>query len=561
MTDPDLDARARSWLLSDPDPVTRAQLGALLVGGELAQAELSDQFDTRLELGTGGLRGPLGPGPGRMNQVVVRGAMAGLLAYLATQGVEAPRVVIGHDARERSSDFAVDAARVVAAHGGRALLLPPLSPTPLLAFAVRHLGADAGFMCTASHNPAGDHGVKVYLADGAQVVPPADRAIAAAIEAVGSQVPAVAPADDPAIEHLGPEVADAYLDGAVALLPPGPRAVRVVYTPLHGVGGGLTVDAFSRAGFPSPLVVADQAEPDAAFPTTPRPNPEEPGALALAEAYARAEDADLVLAHDPDADRLGVMAPRATGWVALKGGQIGALLAEHLLSRGEGDDRLVVDTVVSSRLLGRIAAAHGVHHERTLTGFKWIVRPALAHPEWRLVLAYEDALGYAVDPAVRDKDGITAALVFAEMAAGLLAQGRTVWDELEALARRHGYHGTDAWSLRFDGLGAHRRARRVMAQLRAEPPTKVAGHAVTAFTDLAEGAGGLPATDAVVLELEDGAWLAVRPSGTEPTVKVYAEVVTPVPDGADGYEQAESTADAALTSLREAARGFLHARA
>jgi phosphomannomutase len=546
--DPALEARVRAWLAIDPDPTTRAELEGLLAGGERRDEELADRFDQPLAFGTGGIRGQLGAGPGRMNRVVVRRAVAGLVAHLGGE----PLVVVGHDARRGSAEFALDAAGVVAAAGGRAVLLAPHVPTPLLAFAVRHLGADAGVMCTASHNPATDNGIKVYLGDGAQVIPPIDAAIAAAIDAAGPDAVVVAEPGHPGIERAGPDVAEAYVAHAAGLLAPGPRQLRIAYTPLHGVGLEVTAQAFGRAGFAPLEVVAEQAAPDGAFPTTMRPNPEEPEALAHLRAQAQACGADLALAHDPDADRLGVLVPRDGGWVALRGDQIGALLADHLLTTTTGADRLVVDTVLSSGLLGKIAAAHGVHHERTLPGFKWLVRPAMEHPELRFTFAYEDALGFSVDGAVRDKDGITAGLVVADLVAGLKERGLTVWDRLEALARAHGLHAIDVWSVPAWGLGAHRRARADVAALRAEPPESLGGRRVVQVVDLAAGVRGLPPADVVVLGLDGGAWVSVRPSGTEPTVKVHSAVVVPVVGGPGAYADAELVASAQLADIHRA---------
>ena len=411
--------RAEAWWALDPDPDTRAELRALLEAGD--EAELERRFAGRVAFGTAGLRAPLGAGPMRMNRVVVRQATAGLVRFLP----EGATVLIGYDARHKSDVFAQDVAGVVAAAGGRALLLPLRLPTPVLAFAVRHLGTDAGVMITASHNPPADNGYKVYLDDGAQIVPPADAEIAAAIDAVAAEGPiAVADPDDPRIEVLGAEVISAYLDALVAGGLVAAREVNVVYTAMHGVGRDVLLAAFGRAGFPAPNVVADQCEPDPDFPTVAFPNPEEPGALDLALARAQALGADVILANDPDADRLGVAIPEDDGdWRSLTGDEIGSLLADHVLRNTDGDDRLVATTVVSSRLLSKMAAAHGVHFAETLTGFKWIVRPALEHPEWRFVFGYEEALGYLVGDAVHDKDGIGAALAFAGLVADLKDPG------------------------------------------------------------------------------------------------------------------------------------------
>ncbi len=537
-------AQAEAWLELDPDDDTRAELQALLDAGD--DEELARRFAGRLTFGTAGLRAALGAGPLRMNRVVVRQATAGLCRYLG----EAPTVAVGFDARHKSDVFAADVAGVVAAVGGRALLLPRPLPTPILAFAVLHLGADAGVMVTASHNPPADNGYKVYLGDGAQIVPPADAEIAAAIDAVAAAGPvAAAPVDDPRIEGQGDELVDAYLDAIVdqSLVPD--REIGVVYTAMHGVGRDVLLAAFDRAGFPPPTVVAQQSAPDPDFPTVSFPNPEEPGALDLALAEAVRVGADVVLANDPDADRLGVAAPAPSGWAGLRGDEIGVLLADHVLRHTEGDDRLVVTTVVSSRLLGRLAEAHGVHHAETLTGFKWITRPALEHPELRFVFGYEEALGYLVGDAVRDKDGVGAALAFAELAAGLRADGRTVHDRLDDLAVEHGVHATRPLVLRID----IEQSQALMADLRANPLTEVAGTAVTRVRDLLDDPG-FPPSDVLVLDLEGGDRVVVRPSGTEPKLKCYLEVVRAV---TGDLAATKADADAALDALVSDLQGRL----
>ncbi len=524
------------WLLQDPDPDTRAELRALIDAGD--DEEVGRRFAGRLAFGTAGLRAPIGAGPLRMNRLVIRQATAGLVRFLP----DAATVAVGYDARHKSDVFAQDAAGVVAAAGGRALLLPLPLPTPVLAFAVRHLGAGAGVMVTASHNPPADNGFKVYLEDGAQIVPPVDVEIAAAIDAVAEEGGIeVADADDPRIEVLGADLVVAYLDALVAGALVDARQVRTVYTAMHGVGRDVLLAAFGRAGFPPPDVVGEQGEPDPDFPTVAFPNPEEPGALDLALEKARATGADVVLANDPDADRLGVAVPDGDSWRALTGDEIGSLLADHVLRNTEGDDRLVVTTVVSSRLLGRMAEAHGVHFAETLTGFKWIIRPALTHPEWRFVFGYEEALGYLVGDTVRDKDGVGAALAFAELVADLAAQGQTVHDRLAALADEHGLHATRQLSLRFDGLEP---VVDLMRRLRADPPTELGGQAVESVRDLLDDADR--STDALRYDLAGGGRVVVRPSGTEPKLKCYLEVVEEV---AGDLPAARQRADAALTAL------------
>ena len=524
-------ARARAWRDEDPDTRTRAELDALLDRHEGPDLKgLAERFDERLQFGTAGLRGAVGAGPNRMNRALVRRATAGVAAWLRTQGVEGP-VVVGRDARHGSEEFAADAAAVLAGAGWPVLVSPGPLPTPLLAFAVRHLGAVAGIMITASHNPKQDNGYKLYLGDGAQIVPPVDEEISGHIDAVGSL--ADVPLSTDGIEVLDEDVVQAYVAGAAGLLRPGsPREVSVVYTAMHGVGAAVARRAFAAAGVPVPTEVREQVEPDPEFPTVAFPNPEEPGALDLALALAVSVDADLVVANDPDADRLALALPIGAGgsWRALSGDELGVLLADHLLRRGEAEPHDVfVTTVVSSRLLSRMAVAAGAAYAEALTGFKWVVRAAA--PDQRFAFGYEEALGYCVNGLVRDKDGISSALVATEMVAGLRAEGQTVQDRLDALHRQHGVHLTRARSRRLEGADWLARVTAAMAQLRAAPPAALADLAVTEVEDLLHG-GRLPPSDVLVWTL-DGARVVVRPSGTEPKLKYYAEAVVPVPDGAD----------------------------
>ncbi|QEU79108.1 phospho-sugar mutase [Streptomyces subrutilus] len=521
----DLITRAEAWLAEDPDPETAAELRALLASGDTA--ELADRFSGTLQFGTAGLRGELGAGPMRMNRGVVIRAAAGLAAYLKAQGHAGGLVVVGYDARYKSADFARDTAAVMTGAGLRAAVLPRPLPTPVLAFAIRHLGAVAGVEVTASHNPPRDNGYKVYLGDGSQIVSPADTGIAAEIAAVASL--ASVPRPESGWEDLGDEVLAAYLARTDAVLTPGsPRSVRTVYTAMHGVGKDVVTAAFARHGFPEPVLVAEQAEPDPAFPTVAFPNPEEPGAMDLAFAKAAEVRPDIVIANDPDADRCAVAVPDASaaaGWRMLRGDEVGALLAAHLVAKGATG--VFAESIVSSSLLGRIAEAAGVGYEETLTGFKWIARVE------GLRYGYEEALGYCVDPeGVRDKDGVTAALLVAELASELKEQGRGLTDLLDDLALAHGLHATDQLSVRVSDLSVIASA---MAALRAEPPVSLAGLRVVSAEDLAQGTDALPPTDGLRYHL-DGAHQArviVRPSGTEPKLKCYLEVVVPVAGAAD----------------------------
>ena len=544
--------QARAWADDDPDPATRAELTEVVeradAGDPEALADLADRFVGMLQFGTAGLRGRLGAGPNRMNRAVVIRAAAGLTAYLqqdADHPRKAPFVVIGFDARHKSDEFARDTAAVVTAAGGRAAVLPHVLPTPVLAFAIRHLGADAGVMVTASHNPPQDNGYKVYLGDGSQIVPPADALIAARIAAVGAV--ADVPRADDGWETLGEDLLEAYLDAVAGLVAPqAPRAVRVVHTSLHGVGHETVQAAFARAGFPAPYAVASQSQPDPEFPTVVFPNPEEAGAIDAALDLARELEPDLVVANDPDADRCAVAVPDASasgGWRMLRGDEVGALLGAHLLARGVTEGGVFANSIVSSRLLGAMAASAGVAHEETLTGFKWIARvPGLA-------LGYEEALGYCVAPqVVRDKDGVSAALLVAEFAAGLAAQGRTLLDVLDDLAVAHGVYATDAFSVRVADLAL---MPALMERLRSAPPSAIAGIDVARLDDLAAGDGGLPPTDGLRFLLADRSRVIVRPSGTEPKVKVYLEAIEPVADR-DDLSAARDRAAARLAAIRAA---------
>ncbi|MFE5187340.1 phospho-sugar mutase [Streptomyces sp. NPDC056628] len=536
----DLIARAQAWLAEDPDPETRAELAALLDAGDTD--ELAARFAGTLQFGTAGLRGELGAGPLRMNRSVVIRAAAGLAAYLKKQGTPhgdgtAGLVVIGYDARHKSADFARDTAAVMTGAGLRAAVLPRPLPTPVLAYAIRHLGAVAGVEVTASHNPPRDNGYKVYLGDGSQIVPPADAEIAAEIAAIASLHDV--PRPDTGWEILGDSVLDAYLARTDAVLAEdSPRTARTVYTAMHGVGKDVLLAAFARAGFPAPALVAEQAEPDPDFPTVAFPNPEEPGAMDLAFAKAREEDPDLVIANDPDADRCAVAVKENGAWRMLRGDEVGALLAAHLVARGA--QGTFAESIVSSSLLGRIAEKAKLPYEETLTGFKWIARVD------GLRYGYEEALGYCVDPeGVRDKDGITAALLITELASTLKAEGRTLPDLLDDLAVEHGLHATDQLSVRVEDLSVIADA---MRRLREQPPAELAGLPVTRAEDLTEGTEKLPPTDGLRYTLR-GARVIVRPSGTEPKLKCYLEVVVPVADH-EALPAARAKAADLLTAIK-----------
>ncbi len=532
---PRLRDTALRWIADDPDPGTRIELqrvlAAAMVGDPAAADDLADRMAGPLRFGTAGLRGPVRAGPNGMNVAVVRRTTAGLAAWLRRQGCAGGMVVVGRDARRGSVAFADAAARVLAGAGFAARTLPGPLPTPLLAFAVRELGAAAGVQVTASHNPPADNGYKVYLGldpeqAGAQLPPPADAEIEAE---TATAPPAVAV---PTAEPAGMvDVREAYLDRAGRLPRGAARALRVALTPLHGVGGETAVLALHRAGFADVHVVPAQAAPDPAFPTVSFPNPEEPGATdALLDLAARV-GADLAVALDPDADRCALGVPTDAGWRMLTGDETGVLLGDHLLRTGRSPDPLVATTVVSSSMLRSIARAHGARYAETLTGFKWIVR---AGPG--LVYGYEEALGYCVDPdAVRDKDGIAAAVLGCDLAATLKAAGAGLPDRLDELARAHGVHRTEGLSLRLPP--AERDA--AFARLQAHPPPG---------WQLAR-----PAPDVLVLR-RGPERAVVRPSGTEPKLKAYLQVVAPVAGDLAG---ARAGADERMAALRTEVTGLL----
>ncbi|WP_426302642.1 phospho-sugar mutase [Arthrobacter sp. R-11] len=568
---------ARVWARQDPDPVTAAALDELAdraaEGIPAARQQLEDSFNGTLQFGTAGLRAALGPGPNRMNRVVVRRAAAGLAAFVndavaaAAPGTR-PRAVVGYDARHNSDVFAAETAAIFTAAGIETFLMPSALPTPLLAYAVRALDCDGGVMVTASHNPPQDNGYKVYLGGraveesgrGAQIVAPYDARIAAFIEAVGG-LETIALAED-GWTVLPESISEDYRAAVVALADPArfpARELKIVLTPMHGVGGETAVSVLKDAGFHDVSLVEEQALPDPDFPTVSFPNPEEPGALDLALAAADRLDADIVLANDPDADRAAVAArdPESGAWRMLRGDEVGALLGAHVVARSAGNNdaghepaasqAVFANSIVSSRLLSRIAAAAGAAHEETLTGFKWISRVP------GLVYGYEEALGYCVAPElVRDKDGISASLLIAELAAAAKAAGQTVFDTLDELYLMHGLHASDQLSIRVADLGL---LDAMMNRLRSDPPEAFGGSAVEQFTDLSEGSEQLPPTDGLLYLTRDQSRVIIRPSGTEPKLKCYLEVIVPVESAAELPEAraaARTALDRILADVREA---------
>ncbi|WP_435070870.1 phospho-sugar mutase [Amycolatopsis thermoflava] len=528
---PELRDRAIGWIADDVDAAARQELQAVLAaamnGAPDAVTDLADRMAGPLEFGTAGLRGPVRAGPNGMNTAVVVRTTAGVATWLTAHGKAGGIVVVGRDARHGSEEFATAAAEVLHAAGFDVRVLPRPLPTPLVAFATKHLGAAAGIQITASHNPPADNGYKLYDDVAIQIVPPADAEIEAAIAAAPG---AISVPRKPGATVLGDEILDEYLY-RVSQVPRSPhRGLRVAATALHGVGAEVLREALSRAGFTDVHLVAEQSAPDADFPTVSFPNPEEPGATDLLLALAAEVDADLAIALDPDADRCAVGVPDATGeWRMLRGDETGVLLGEYILSTTSNPDPLVATTIVSAAMLGDIARAHGARYAETLTGFKWLTRSGDG-----LVFAYEEALGLCVNPDfVRDKDGIAAATLACDLAAKVKAEGRSLLDELDRLSVAHGVYVTDQVSLRVTDLSVR---RQLMARLRKSPPTELAGAAVE-MEDL------LPETDALRIA-GGGLRVVIRPSGTEPKLKCYLQVTRPV---ADEVALAEVRVDAMST--------------
>lgn len=550
--------RAERWMAEDPDPRTVEELRALLARpehDETAATDLADRFAATLEFGTAGLRGVIGAGPNRMNRAVVARATWGVAQELLASVPRAAErgVVVGGDARRMSRELSEDTAAILAAAGIRVVLFREPVPTPLVGFTVKRLGAAAGVVVTASHNPPEYNGYKVYWENAAQIVPPTDARIAAAIE----RAPAAREVQRPSIDERRAKglvsdapasAARAYLDAvrALAVHPKdGDRSIRIVYTPMHGVGDALVRAAMSEAGFANVTSVPEQQKPDGAFPTVAFPNPEEKGAMDLSFALARKTGANLVLANDPDADRLAVAVPEGDGWLQLTGNQVGVLLGHYLLTeKPAAGPRAVIASIVSSPLLGRIAATLGVRYEETLTGFKWIANRAmdLEREGFEFVFGYEEALGYCVGSAVRDKDGISAAVLAAEMTAVLRARGRTLQQELEAIARRWGVFTSTQVNVTHKGAAGLATIRQMMERLRGAAPSRIGDDPVVAVSDYESrarkdlGTGAttplmLPKSNVLTFELASGSRVIARPSGTEPKAKFYFDVREEVAPG------------------------------
>jgi phosphomannomutase len=570
---------AERWMADDPDPETRAEVAALLasMGGG---ADLADRFSQRLEFGTAGLRGVIGAGPNRMNVKVVREATAGLCAYLmaTTEGARERGIAIGRDGRRMSPEFADEAAEIALGAGFRVLMFDRPTPTPILGFVVKLEKAAAGIMITASHNPPEYNGYKVYWGNGAQIIPPHDHGIAKEIDQVAPamKLPRKSPASGGGrFKVLGDAEIDRY-HAAIAKLvvrPNGPRDLAIAYTALHGVGDVPTRRALAEAGFTHVRSAQAQAQPDGAFPTVRFPNPEEKGAMDLVLSLARESKADLVLANDPDADRLAVAVPRGDGgYTQLTGNDVGCLLAHYLLSEGDqSGERAVLSSIVSSPMLGAIARAHGAYWEETLTGFKWIANRAmeLEAKGKRFVMGFEEALGYTVGDVVRDKDGVSGALVFADLAAWCRERGTTVLGEMDAMARRYGLYLSKQVSVTMKGADGASRIAAIMSAVRAAPPAKLGAYAVEAVLDLEARVRirgtereplALPSSNALALELEGGHRVMLRPSGTEPKIKYYFDVCERVTEGED-VSAARARAERAVTALVDAFTAMVDAKA
>jgi phosphomannomutase len=528
------------WIADDPDPVTASALQALLNAGD--ERKLRSYFNGFLEFGTAGLRGPNGPGPSCMNRAVVGRTAAGIAQYMKKRGFN--RVVIGRDARHGSYEYAIESAEIFSGAGCEVFLLPRALPTPVLAYATKALSADIGIMVTASHNPPADNGYKVYvgpMADGisytnSQIITPTDGLIAEEIRAItelstqprGSKWSVVTE-----------EIIEEYI-ARTATLGSKPGSLKIVYTAMHGVGTQTLTQVFEKAGFPPLILVAEQSEPDPDFPTVAFPNPEEPGAIDLAISTARAHNADLVIANDPDADRCAAAIKDRDGqWRMLRGDELGVIFGEWIARTAPTGT--FGNSIVSSSILRKISAHYGINFEEVLTGFKWLAKIE------DLAFGYEEAIGYAVDSeTVNDKDGISAAILLAQIATTLAKQGKDLNDLLDEVWARHGFHGTEQISIRVVDMGV---ITSLLAQLRSNPPREIAGRQVEGIDDLAAPVDGLPPTDGLRIWLSGGIRIIIRPSGTEAKLKCYVEVIS------TNREKAE----AELSSLRQPLREFLGA--
>jgi phosphomannomutase len=547
----DLLEAAKRWIDGDPDPVTREALQAIVDSGDVEALERA--MGAPLTFGTAGIRGEVGPGRSRMNRATVIRTTRGLADFLIEQhdGPPSAPVVVGFDARPDSRRFAEDTAGVLAAAGITVRFFPRVTPTPIVAFTAKHLRSPAAVVITASHNPPADNGYKVYGSNAAQIIPPVDTRIAAKIDLSGAAVEVprieqVFSGGSSLVEPAGDDIIEVYRDEVDAARPnPRRSELRIVYTPLHGVGGEVLTRLCAMAQHVGLIPVPEQFSPDGAFPTVRFPNPEEPGALDLALELATEEGADLVLANDPDADRLAAAVPTGTGWRLLSGNELGALLGDYVLRYWRHDDPpIVVNSIVSSPMMGRICAGRGARHETTLTGFKWIINAGLAleeQGEGRFAFGYEEALGYSVGRTVRDKDGLAAAIVMADLAAEESEGGRAIMDRLHDLWDEFGLWVSAQHSIVRSGAEGTKALLAAVDRLGEEPPPSILGSKVSGLTDYRVGEGERPpwlgAQDLIELALGEDARILVRPSGTEPKLKIYVDLSGPVaPDHETAYE-------------------------
>lgn len=542
--DSQLLAQATAWAAQDPDPETKAELLQLIDAAD--SAALADRMNSRLDFGTAGLRGELGAGPNRMNRVLVAQAAAGIRDYVLENFSEDPSVVIGFDGRINSAVFARDSAQIFAAAGIRTILFDGVVPTPVLAFSGKHLATSAAIMVTASHNPPRDNGYKVYLGGangGSQIISPTDKEIAAKIRKVAESqtFDSIPKSDD--FQIVGDELRQAYVGETASLtgeILEG-ESLKIVYTAMHGVGWHVVEKLFEAVGLARPITVDAQLLPDGRFPTVAFPNPEEPGAMDLSFAKANEVGADLILANDPDADRLAIGIPdssAAAGWRRLTGDEIGLILGYEMARRAvaEGKKGTLACSIVSSSVLSKVAEHFDLDYRETLTGFKWISKVP------GLIFGYEEALGYCVDPTrTPDKDGISAALIISALATQLATEGKSLESHLAELGEMFGYFATGQISIRVTDLSV---IDQIMSQLRNNPPTEIDGVAAN-FTDLKIGSATLGSTDGLRFDLADGRRVIVRPSGTEPKLKCYLQAVS------ESKLQAESSLAALNQAMQE----------
>ena len=541
----ELEEQVAAWLAADPDPLDVATLQQFLDEGN--EAELQRRFSAPLTFGTAGLRGPVMAGPAGMNRCTVRRATQGVAHWLEESGADCSLgVVVGRDARHGSEAFNDEVVAVLLGAGIVVHEMPRPLPTPLVAFAVKELRAVAGIMITASHNPPGDNGYKLFAADGSQIIAPDDATVEYGARTAGP--PTLGERTSPLHHYLTASLLARYRDHFASRFGvKGGTDFPITYTPLHGVGGVTMMELFVAAGYRGVNPVASQFVPDADFSTLAFPNPEEPGALDLALAEANATGSSLVVANDPDADRLGVAVKGREGWRVLRGDEIGWLIASAILEDPGAPGNVMATTIVSSTMLEKMVEKHWMRFARTLTGFKWIGRAA---GEGILAFGYEEALGYAVDPLVADKDGMSAALALCRLAVELDGYGASLLDRLDELEKRYGVHAGCQVAIRAEGDSAMATISASVARLLVEPPATLGGQDVTMVVDLATGFRGLPPTEGVYLQFGDAGWVVVRPSGTEPKLKAYLEL-TPPRDDKMALAPQRAAANIRLTAIAE----------